>query len=82
MHKHLDPIRNSNNKTKLYFLMYVLLMHNFAFELDKLHQLKLEEKLYPKILKLQKMKKSDFRSFLFDLGKSKTKNLIVHYEIH
>ena len=41
MHKHLDQIRNLNYKTKLCLLLYVLLMHNFIFELRKLHMMKI-----------------------------------------
>ena len=41
MHKYLDQVRNLNYKKKLCFLIYVLLMHNFVFELRKLHMMKI-----------------------------------------
>ena len=47
-----------------------------------MHQLNLEEKLHLHISKLHKMKMSDFKIFLFDLGISKIKKLMFHYEMY
>ena len=41
MHKHLDQVHNLNYKKKNCYLLYVLLMHNLVFELEKLHMMKI-----------------------------------------